>query len=309
MSISVLDGQWEFLEKIGDHSNGQVHRIKNIQYGTERGIKLDENGWGIGLQNEAIVHNELEKAGCLRGFQRRLYYGTGIINGSKRQTVLVTSLPATNVNDLRESNGCCLSIISVLLFGRQAVLLLKQLHKLGVVHNNIKPENFVLGTSGTAISRRVYLVDFGMCTRFKIKDNHNWVHIEAKKDGTVESTLQFGSHRANGKYVTSPRDDLESLFYVMVYLVKGLLPWRIPTQLKFNSSGTEKTTLRDEVCHLKRTISTDILCEGLPAQMDQIFTYVRNLDSKQTPNYDYINTLLYIALRESKHTFPSIELE
>lgn len=309
MPILILDGQWEVLEKIGHHSNGEVHRIKNIQYGTERAIKSDDSGRDCGLENEAAVYNELEKAGCPQGFPTRIYYGTGIIKDSQRQTMLVTTLPGTNFNDLQESNGCCLSVISALRFGRQAVLLLKQLHQLGIVHNNIKPENFVLGRLGTPGSRKVHLVDFGMCARFKIKTKRKWVHTEVQVDGNAERALQFGSHRANSKYLPSPRDDLESLVYVMVYLVTGLLPWRNPEKLRIESPGSKHVASVEQEWHLKRNISNDVLFEGLPAQMDAFYTYVRNLDFKETPNYNYINELLDTALHESKHTYPSIELE
>lgn len=309
MPILILGVEWEVLEKIDDDSNGQVHRIRGIEFGTERAIKTVKNGWDKYLENEAAVYNELQKGGYRQGFPKMLFYGTGINRHSRRQTVLVTTLLGTNFDKLREPNGCCLSVPSVLRFGRQAVLLLKQLHQLGIVHDNIKPESFVLGRKRTVGSRRVHLVDFSMCFRYKVKVDRKWIHNTLQRYGNAESSIEFSSHRANTNHTPSPRDDLESLIYVMVYLVNGLLPWRIPTQFEFNAFGSKHSTLLDEACHLKRNISNEILFKGMPAQMDALYTYVRKLDCEKTPNYDYIHDLLSVALQESKHTLSTIELD
>jgi hypothetical protein len=69
------------------------------------------------------------------------------------------------------------------------------------------------------------------------------------------------------------RDDLESLAYVLIYLMHGSLPWQ-------SKKPTELLNMRMEI-----TLST--LCKGLPAEFEIFLNYVRSLEFKQKPDYQY----------------------
>jgi len=55
----------------------------------------------------------------------------------------------------------------------------------------------------------------------------------------------------------SQRDDLESLAYVIVYLVKGWLPWQ-------GITAHPGQVRHDEVLKLKQMTTAKTLCKGLP---------------------------------------------
>lgn len=97
--------------------------------------------------------------------------------------------------------------------GRGLVQCLRALHGAGFVHNDLKPNNILLGTAGSAASQ-VHLIDFGLATRFD--------------DGGIRGergTPNFASLAAHNGEPTRPRDDLESLVYCLAYLASGKLPW------------------------------------------------------------------------------------
>jgi hypothetical protein len=85
------------------------------------------------------------------------------------------------------------------------------------------------------------------------------------------------------------RDDLESLAYVLIYLMHGSLPWQ-------STTGKSTTELLD----IRTAITPSTLCEGLPAEFEVFLSYARSLEFKQKPDYQYLRGL-FSCLREPGH--------
>jgi hypothetical protein len=83
------------------------------------------------------------------------------------------------------------------------------------------------------------------------------------------------------------RDDLESLAYVLIYLMHGSLPWQ---------SSTRKST--KELLDIRMAITPSTLCKGLPDEFEVFLNYVRSLEFKQKPDYQFLRGL-FSCLRES----------
>ena len=64
------------------------------------------------------------------------------------------------------------------------------------------------------------------------------------------------------------RDDIEAIGYLLVYLIKGNLPW-------FDLDG-DYIELKKKVFDLKVSISTDELCRNLP-ELKSFIDYSRQL--------------------------------
>ena len=82
------------------------------------------------------------------------------------------------------------------------------------------------------------------------------------------------------------RDDLESLAYVLIYLMHGSLPWQ---------SRESKTDLE-----MRMAITPSSLCEGLPAEFEIFLNYTRSLEFKQKPDYQYLRGI-FSRLHESNN--------
>ncbi len=115
-------------------------------------------------------------------------------------------------------NRSKMSLIDMKRIGHQCLLRLKELHDRGFVHRDLKPQNILLGNQNNP--HKVYIVDFGLSSSFKK------TAITARKvyDGEI-GTIKFcpkASHYGLQQY---PKDDLESLGYLLAYISAKKLPW------------------------------------------------------------------------------------
>jgi serine/threonine protein kinase len=83
----------------------------------------------------------------------------------------------------------------------------------------------------------------------------------------------------------SRRDDMESLGYCLMKLLRGSLPW----QGMKASSGQEQ---RRRICERKqKTIIEGSLCLHYPSEFQEYFNYCRGLKFDEEPNYAYLKQL------------------
>jgi|ERR1700734_1729614 hypothetical protein len=78
----------------------------------------------------------------------------------------------------------------------------------------------------------------------------------------------------------NPRDDLESLAYTLIFLLKGSLPWQ-----KHGEHGTvlgQITQVREK----KRTWTGSRLAEYCPPEFGQLVDYARGLTFTESIDYD-----------------------
>ncbi len=80
---------------------------------------------------------------------------------------------------------------------------------------------------------------------------------------------------------SSRRDDMESLFYTLIFLYRGDLPWSLYEKLTFNDILTKK-----------KEISHEELCRDLPENFNYLYCYIWGLDHASEPNYEMIIGLL-----------------
>lgn len=93
------------------------------------------------------------------------------------------------------------------------------------VHGDIKPENFLLGPPDTNRSKRLYLVDLGLAMKYRDGRYGGHVKYDQRPDD-FRGTVRYASVHAHLGRTSSRRDDLESLAYTLIFLLKGRLPWQ-----------------------------------------------------------------------------------
>lgn len=72
---------------------------------------------------------------------------------------------------------------------------------------------------------KFFLVDFGASSRYKDSQTFEHISENASKSEPRAINMEFSSLRYNRGETVSRRDDLESLIYLMLYWMKGSLPW------------------------------------------------------------------------------------
>ena len=82
----------------------------------------------------------------------------------------------------------------------------------------------------------------------------------------------------------SRRDDMESLGYLMLYLLRGSLPWQ-------NITATTNERKLELILKMKETISTLDLCDGLPKEFIAYFNHIRSLQFGDKPRYSYLRRI------------------
>ena len=184
-----------------------------------------------------------------------------------------------NLIELFDYCGCKkFTILTVCLIALQALNRIENIHKHHYLHRDIKPENFLIGIHEK--SNVIYLIDFGLSKRYKNPKTHQ--HIPYREGRALTGTARYVSINTHLGIEQSRRDDLESIGYMLIFFLKGVLPWQ---GLK---NCNEKYT---RIMEKKLQIPTEILCYGLPDEITYYLNYCKNLRFEDRPDYDYLRGL------------------
>ena len=143
----------------------------------------------------------------------------------------------------------------------------------------MKPDNFL---SGPTNKQRIYIIDFGLAKRFR--DIKTGEHIPFKSGKSLTGTARYASLNTHLGFEQSRRDDLESLGFVLVYFLKGSLPWQ-------GLTAKGKTQKYEAIKDKKTSVTMESLCEGLPEEFKTYLTACRELKFDQSPNYSHLKEL------------------
>lgn len=117
----------------------------------------------------------------------------------------------------------------------------------------MKPENFLMGNDSNPAL--VYLVDFGLSKKYITEEGK---HIESRSDRKLVGTARYASIQTHNGKEQGRRDDLESICYIMLYFIKGHLPW----EGMLADTKAEKYKM---IGQLKEIKTPDMLFKGLPS--------------------------------------------
>ena len=129
----------------------------------------------------------------------------------------------------------------------------------------------------------LYLIDYGLSKRYI--DSKTGEHVIYKNNHKLNGTARYASIHALAGCEQGRRDDMEALSYVLLYFLRGNLPWQ---GLKIN----KKEDRYKKILDTKRLVSSKELCIGFPDEFCQFVDYCRNLKFEEEPDYDYLKGLL-----------------
>jgi len=119
-------------------------------------------------------------------------------------------------------------------------------------------------------------------------------HIPYKDGKNLTGTARYASINTHKGIEQSRRDDLETIGHVLLYLVKGSLPWQgLPGRSKDEKYNSIK----------KKKIETPLeeLCRGQPHEFKEFMDYCRQLKFEQEPNYKICFTIFESCM--ARHQF------
>ncbi|XP_028783607.1 casein kinase 1-like protein HD16 [Neltuma alba] len=169
-----------------------------------------------------------------------------------------------------------MSIQTVACIAIEAISILEKMHSRGYVHGDVKPENFLLGSPGTPDEKRLFLADLGLASRWW--DELTGSHLEYdQRPYEFRGTARYASVHAHLGRTPSRRDDLESLAYTLIFLLRGRLPWQ-----GYREQGENKHFL---VCKKKMETTPEFLCGFFPQPFRLFLEHVVNLKFDEDPDY------------------------
>jgi casein kinase 1 len=193
---------------------------------------------------------------------------------------MVIDLLGKSLEDLFVSSHHRFSLKTVLMLADQMISCVEYIHNKNFIHRDIKPDNFVMGLGEH--SNQVFIIDYGLAKKYR--DQHTHMHIPYVEGKSLTGTARYASVAALRGIEQSRRDDLESLGFVWLYLLRGSLPW-------MGLTGRDQKQKYDRICDVKSKISFEELCRGFPSEFIRFFNTVRNLRFTEKPNYAELRQL------------------
>eukprot|EP00250_Pteridium_aquilinum_P028151 c36664_g1_i1 orf=1026-2489(-) len=259
--------------KIGSGSFGEIYIGTNVQSNEEVAIKLES----VRTKHPQLLY-EAKLYRILQG-------GTGIPNirwcGIEGDyNVLVLDLLGPSLEDLFNFCSRKFSLKTVLMLADQMINRVEYVHSKSFLHRDIKPDNFLMGLGRRA--NQVYIIDFGLAKKYRDPATHQ--HIPYRENKNLTGTARYASINTHLGIEQGRRDDLESLGYVLMYFLRGSLPWQ---GLK---AGTKKQKY-ERISEKKMSTSIEVLCKAYPSEFSSYFHYCRSLRFDDKPDYAYLKRI------------------
>lgn len=278
---AVVNGRFEVKQKLGSGSYSDVYLAWDKVEAENVAVKFE---WtkaerGQRLLQEAQLYESL--AGTEDAPRVRWWGVEGDFN------CMALDLLGPSLEDLFCACGRRFSLKTVLLLVEQMIDRVRYVHSRGILHRDIKPNNFLMGLGER--SRHVYIMDFGLAKRYLDPAGE---HIPCVRKRGLTGTVRYTSLNVHRGLEPSRRDDLGAIGYVMMYFSRGRLPWQ-------GISAKSKRTKQRKIGGRKEQVSHRELCQGYPEEFVKYLEHCDSLPYPQAPDYDYLKRLLRdVILRE-----------
>ncbi|CAD8196950.1 unnamed protein product [Paramecium octaurelia] len=264
--MNYINNQYQLIKKLSAGSYGVVYEGENIQNKGFVAIKIEKKDKPQTLEREVQALSRLQK---ITGIPQ--IYWNGAHNG---QNILVMQLLSKDLGYyLKEYRK--FSLKTVLMIADQLLLTLKNIHSKSILHRDLKPENLMYH------QRQVYIVDFGISKMYR---DSNQKHIPFRDGRPFVGTTRYAPIAAHKGHELSRKDDLETLIYILVLFLKGVLPW----QNQILQNNKEKQKLIGEK---KIKLSSTEICQDLPIEFQKALDHIKSLGFSVEPDYDYLINL------------------
>ena len=273
------------IKKLGEGSFGKVYKA---EYNNEYFALKFENR----TKGQSLLENEATIMTYLKGPNIPLIKSFGY---SGEYNILVMQLMDRSLEDIFNKKKK-FSVKTTCMLGYQMVNVLQYIHDRHIIHRDIKPDNFVMGANEN--NAHLYLLDFGLAKKYR--SSRTLVQYPLIKKKKLTGTARYASIHALEELEQSRRDDLESVGYVLMYFLRGGLPWQ---GLKIRS----KEDRYKKILAKKKETSSEELCKGYPEEFREFVEYTRNLEYTEQPDYEMLrNKFVNLVTKKNGENFDYI---
>ena len=280
----VFFKKYHCIKKLGEGSFGRIY--EGVYHSEHFALKFEDiNSNSNLLESEASIMNYLKGP----NIPNVRSYGT-----SGNYNILIMQLMGKSLEDLINIRKT-FPLKTVCLIGYQMIKVLEYIHNKHIVHRDLKPDNFVMGLN--ELAKYVYLLDFGLAKKYRSSTTLKHYPLINKKKLT--GTARYASINALRGYEQSRRDDLESAGYVLMYFLRGSLPWQgIP--------GKNKDERYKKILQKKEETSAHELCKDFPEEFEKYIDYTRNMEYEEDPDYERLKEYFKNIIEEKNENFDYI---
>ncbi|KAF8721714.1 hypothetical protein HU200_022887 [Digitaria exilis] len=269
----IVGSKYKLGRKIGSGSFGEIYLATHVDTYEIVAVKIESS-----KTNHPQLLYEAKLYNALQG-------GTGIANIKwcgidGDENILVIDLLGPSLEDLLVYCGRRFSLKTVLMLADQMITRIEFMHSKGYLHRDIKPDNFLMGLGRKA--NQVYVIDFGLAKRYR--DSTTNRHIAYRENKNLTGTARYASRNTHLGIEQSRRDDLESIGYVLLYFLRGSLPWQ-------GLKAATKKQKYDKISEKKLSTPIEALCKSYPVEFASYFHYCHSLTFDQRPDYSFLRRL------------------
>ncbi|KAJ0399638.1 hypothetical protein ATCC90586_007011 [Pythium insidiosum] len=163
--------------------------------------------------------------------------------------------------------GACSDVFAGAYNSHAHLRTIEYIHSKNILYVDVKPENFMVDARDES---QVYCADFGIAERYIMATGK---HKEYKTGGAIVGTPTFLSLNCHRGDSASRRDDVEALLNVLIYMLRGDLPWQ---QAKSDAEGAQ----------IKHDTSVESLCATLPKEWTTMMKAARECGFEEKPKYE-----------------------
>ena len=273
----LLFKKYHLEQNIGGGAFGTVFLGTNVWTKENVSIKIEErNKERTTLEREVFILYYLKGPGLpeVKSFGK-----------SKKYNILIQTLLGRSLYQIFNDCHKKFNIKDVCMISLQILERLEYIHSKNYIHRDIKPHNFLVSQQNEGL---IYIIDFCLAKKYR-SDRGNHAKFAVTKH--ITSTPIFCSINDMRGLEQSRRDDLESLSYLILYFLRGTLPWQ---GLKITSKSKRFKKITD----LKKKVKLETLCENFPPEILLFCKYSRKLGFTENPKYECMKNLFNSILNK-----------
>lgn len=286
-----MNQKYEIIEKIGKGKFGNVFKGKCIKNGELIAIKVGDKMDKLDklLKSETTILNYLYSHGC-RNIPEIYWFG-------KLPSIdsLCFVMPLYSCSLLQFFSSIApseekkhLDIITSIMV--QAISILESIHNNFVIHRDIKPQNFMIKNG------ELFLIDFGFAT-FYVNSERQHISIDCSLQHIIGSPKYISLYNHCG-ILSSRRDDLISLGYVLFYLI-------YPREPLYITDETTNNILQTDISHpLNQQLKKEKAIENIEKICSEkyhcIYTFLKEcykIEYHDCPDYTMLKNIFINILK------------
>ena len=280
----IFFGKYKTVKKLGEGSFGKVYKAEyNGEY------------FAVKFESRSRTKSLLEQEATIMTYLQGPNIPYIVSNGySGEYNLLVMQLMDKSLEDILHIRKT-FSIKTTAMVVFQLIGVLHFIHDKNIIHRDVKPDNCVMGSA--ELNENLYLIDFGLAKKYRSSRTLKQYPQTRKK--RLTGTARYASIHALEGYEQSRRDDMESVGYIMAYLLRGGLPWQ---GLKLKSKENKYKNILEK----KKEITSQELFKGFPNEFPEILEYTKNLGYEQEPEYEMLRNKLMALCKRLNYNFDFI---